>query len=123
MNQVYLKIDSFPWRSFYLSNASLQEKTDAFYEVLQEAITCLPVAYVQITEKDKPWITPALKLLINKRYEAFRCRNFALYDHFKANVQKEIIKAKEQWKSKIRSTSKQLNLWKVANILCDLKLK
>ena len=57
------------------------------------------------------------------RYEAFRCRNFALYDHFKAKVQKEIIKAKEQWKSKIRSTSKQLHLWKVANILCDLKLK
>ena len=69
----------FPWQRFYLSNQNVDEKCDIFHNCIDEAISKIPVEYVPMTDKDKPWITPFIKSLINKRYHAFRRKQFGQY--------------------------------------------
>ena len=64
-----------------------------------------------MTSKDKRWMTPMLKSLINRRYEGFRCKDFPLYLHYKGKVKEEIAHAKTKWvNSKIKSVG---GLWSV----------
>ena len=121
MRLVHNKINSYPWHLVFKSDACLQEKTDTFYAVLREALTVLPVSFVEISDNDKPWITPVLKRMINLRFESYRKRNFPVYNHLKSKVKMEISKAKSRWMSKIQT--KQMNPWKVVNILCGTKSK
>ena len=81
---------------------SLDYKCSLFHGIIDEAArSSVPVSYVQFTMKNKPWITPIVKDLINKRWMAFRCRDFARYNHLKHKVRKEILKAKIIWTKKV----------------------
>ena len=66
-----------------------------------------------IRQKTKPWITPVLLDLINKRWRAYRNQDFALYVHFKKKVKLEIIKSKKVWALKMSKTCK--GIWSVVN--------
>ena len=50
-----------------------------------------------MNERDKPSVTPLLRLLINKRWAAFRSKDWPRYKHFKEKVKHEIDKAKRIW--------------------------
>ena len=111
LNNFKRKLADFPWTNFFEANLSLDEKCEIFHEVIEDARSVIPFSYVSITSKDKPWITPVLKSLINQRYLAFRNKNFHLYFHYKQKVKTEIFKAKKNWtNSKISSAS---GLWSV----------
>jgi hypothetical protein len=83
----------------------------SFYECLYTAMSFIPSNYVTLTSSDKPWITPLLKYLIDKRWDAYRSRNWNLYTHFKIKVKKEIEKAKKAWA--VRQTQSAKHVWKV----------
>ena len=90
-----------------------------FYDMLNSAAATIPYEYVTITARDKPWITPLLKLLINKRWEAYRCQNWGLFAHHKEKVKREIIKAKRIWARENCITSK--SAWNVVNSIRNKK--
>ena len=105
------KLSEFPWTSFYNSDLSVEEKCDILHAAIDHALTMLPFTYVTMTDRDKPWMTPTLKSLINRRYEAFRCKNFPLYLHYKKKVKEEISHAKAKWvNSKIENAA---GLWSI----------
>ena len=111
INNFKAKLSEFPWTSFYRSDMSVEEKCNTFYTAIDHALSVLPFTYVTMTSKDKPWMTPMLKSLINRRYEAFRCKDFPLYHHYKGKVKEEIAHAKTKWvNSKIKSVG---GLWSV----------
>ena len=77
------KLKLQPWHHLYRSNDSIDTKCNLFYNFVTKAQASIPFNYVVLTSKDKPWITPVLKLLINHRYEAYRSgRNFPSKDGF-----------------------------------------
>lgn len=48
-----------------------------FYDRVYEALSRIPVSFVKFTPKTKPWITPVVIDLINKRWSAFRAKKFS----------------------------------------------
>lgn len=102
-----------PWQVFYRLEASIEEKCELFHGILTTALSLIPCEEVVITQNDKPWITPLIISLINKRYVAFRARNFRLYEHFKMKVKVEIRKAKQNWVQRVND--RKGNPWKIIN--------
>ena len=111
MNAFRKQLKSFPWHKFYLARLSVDDKCQIFHEVLENALSIIPCNLVEMKSSDKPWITPTLKSLINKRYEAYRQKDFNLYNHYKRKLKHEILTAKQQW---VKARNKNTNaLWKV----------
>jgi len=97
--------------SSFLNNDCVDELCHIFYAHVYAAMSFVPSDYVTLTTSDKPWITPLLKHLINKRWNAYRCKDWKLYHHFKIKVKQEIMKAKSTWARRQIKSSK--NVWKV----------
>ena len=92
-----------PWHRLYRSEESIDSKCELFYNFVHQAQNCIPYSYVQITSRDKPWITPTLKHLINVRYTAFRGGDFERYRHYKHKIKDEIVKAKAAWLERLKA--------------------
>ena len=80
----------------------------------------IPVIYVPISSKDKPWITPLVKHLIHRRWEAFRRRDFVRYQYLKELIRLKIEKAKLDWAKKLSCPS---DLWDKVNVIKSRKCK
>ena len=107
-------IQNVDWSFLDDDSTSLDFKCSLFHNIMNEAANIsIPVSYVRFTEKDKPWITPLVKDLINKRWIAFRSHDFAKYSHLKRKVRAEIVKAKILWTKQASGR----NLWKAVNML------
>jgi hypothetical protein len=97
----------------YSDQLTLDEKCTAFNNVMKHAFRqSIPCSVVTCTPKDKPWITPLVKDLINKRWRAYRRRDFHLFKHMKEKVKKEIEKSKLIWSKRIKAT----NLWRAVHV-------
>jgi len=95
-------LKSQPWQRIYQSEDSIDLKCDLFYGMVNESLKCIPFSLVRMTERDKPWITPVLKVLINLRYDSYRQGQFEKYKHYKAKIRREITKAKAAWMEKLK---------------------
>ena len=82
-----------------------------FYEIIYSALQCIPFTIVRMSGNEKPWFTPKLKLLVNRRYDAFRRRDFVMYNHYREKVKTEIRKAKSFWITKTRNQTN--SVWKI----------
>ena len=111
VKQFVNELELVDW-SFVDSSINLDDKCQKFHEHLQLAFDAsIPVNYVTFTEKTKPWITPLVKHMINERWQAYRVKNFPLYNHLKKKIKKEIDKSKLIWSKKI----KRQNVWKTVH--------
>lgn len=90
---------------------SVDDMVEEFYRLLHNCVSAIPCEFIRISKSDKPWITPVLKLLIQKRWLAFRTKNWQLYRHYKAKVQREITNAKRIWAERQRRTPK--GVWNI----------
>ena len=90
---------------------SVDKMCSRFYELLMYPLSKIPHEIVYFSPKDKPWMTPLLKLLINKRWNAYRERNWAVFQHYKMKVRSEILKAKRIWCHKQSQTTR--GLWNI----------
>ena len=72
---------------------------------------------VQITDRDKPWMTPITKLALNQKWEAYRQKNWKLFSTMKIKAKREIEKAKRIWSQNLKE--KPDRLWKLTNALND----
>ena len=91
---IYLQ--SLTWENIFMDQ-SLDECVRDFYHHLKAALNLLPVNLIKRSTKDKPWMTATIKVLINKRYKAYRQKNWPLYYHFREKVKSAIMNSKASW--------------------------
>ena len=114
VNSFVSLVASTDWSFIDNPSISLDAKCIAFHSHLENlARASIPVSTVRCSAKDKPWITPIVKDLINQRWRAYRLKNYTLYNHLKAKVKKEIEHSKLIWFHKNRVKQP----WKVVNCL------
>ena len=107
-------LNNVNWNQLYNTEASLNEKCKFFYDTTIPIFNTIPKSIVWFSPKDKPWITPVTKHLIDKRWQAYRIKNFPLYNHYKIKCKEEIQKAKKNWYSKAIRDKKK-GLWNIIN--------
>ena len=106
----FLNHNSLP--SFY-EETDVNEKCDLFIKIMTDSMCVIPKHVVYLSDSDAPWFTPFLKYLINRRWEAFRSRNWDRYNFLKAKVKSEIFRAKNQYFQKKRQSAK--GMWSFVN--------
>ena len=98
----------------FYADSDIDAKCSTFYECLKDAMSVIPQREVIITDSDAPWMSPLIKHLIDKRWEAFRAKRWNLYNSLKLKVKQEIQSAKKNlFKTKATSTK---GLWSFINI-------
>ena len=97
--------------STFKTSNSVNDMCSHLYESIYSSMCVIPYEMVTLTSRDKPWITPLLKLLLNKRWDAFRRRDWPMFYHYKSKVKDEIVKAKKFWANRHRENVS--GLWKV----------
>ena len=89
------EITKIDWSSLYKSTADIDVLCNHFHNQLNLTFEkTISISLVTYTTKDKPWINSYVKSLINRRWTAFRNRDFPLYNNLKLKVRDEIEKAK-----------------------------
>ena len=101
------------WSNFY-SRVSLDEKCEIFYRNLLNALEEIPRKEVYLTNRDAPWMTLLIKYLIDRRWEAYRSRDWSLFNVLKLKVKNAITRAKLAFVNKKKDTVK--GLWSVVNM-------
>ena len=66
--------------------ADVDDMCKRFYELFNNAQRAIPLNYVTMLSRDKPWMTPILKMLIDQQVKAYRDRNWSLFLHYKVKV-------------------------------------
>lgn len=105
------ELHEIDWINLF-GNRSLDDMCNVFYEVLYTLLARLHCDFVKRTPKDPPWMTGVIKVLINKRFEAYRSKNFQLYNHYKWKVRSAIIDSKRNWGLMM---SKKHGIWDIYN--------
>lgn len=106
------RIDSVDWSFLDDNQSTVNEKCFLFQQSIDNIVEeCIPVSYVRFSASDKPWITPVVKDLINRRWQAYRRGDLGSYNHLKIKVRDEIQKAKVLWTSKMQ----EKDVWKTVN--------
>ena len=96
------------WHAFYMSDESCELKCDFFHKVMSYFVErCIPQHIVLFTERDKPWMTPLLKLYIQKRWDSYRQHNFVAYEYWKHKVKEEISTAERKWCNRSSNRAKK----------------
>jgi len=98
-------VSNIDWQPFY-NTPSVDDKCHYFTNSIKRCMSLIPKYEVSMSSKDKTWITPLCKHLINKRWQAFRSHDFEKYNHYKSKVQEEIIKAKQLFYVKCKRSNK-----------------
>ena len=93
-------------------------KCRAFHRAFLNAQNAIPSSKVVFTHRDKPWITPVLKKMIQDRWTAYRTKNWQVFLHLKRKVRIEIMRAKQSWTDRILRRDR--HIW---NIVRDLQGK
>lgn len=119
MDKLSDAINNVDWSDFYLSN-DVDEKCEILQNTIHTVMKVIPRKTITMTSKDKEWMTPLCKFLINKRWEAFRNKDFPLYLHYREKVRNEINKCKNIWFTKCRS--KKGGLWNLVRNAAPKKL-
>jgi len=115
-----IKLSNLGFSEVY-SAPNANEKCAAFYSAFYDAMSEIPQHTVTFSSRDKQWITPILKKLIQDRWSAYRAKNWPVYYHLKQKVKTEIQRAKRTWSDKILSRDK--NPWNIVRDIQGKKLK
>ncbi|MEL7309366.1 MAG: endonuclease/exonuclease/phosphatase family protein, partial [Pseudomonadota bacterium] len=100
-------LSNLDWSFLKHNEYSVNEKCEIFHEMLNATLNAtIPAKHVTFTSNTKPWITPLVKSLINERWNAYRQKNFSIYNHLKEKVKKEIEKSKAIWAQSHRLSQK-----------------
>lgn len=100
MNRVSDFLSTINWEDTF-SDCNLDDMYHLFLKELYASLNLLPYSYVKRSSKDPPWMTSVIKVLVNKRYLAYRSKNWSLYNHFKTKVKVAIREAKRNWGNRL----------------------
>jgi len=89
------------WNHMY-SIKNVNNKCEFFQSSLQSLLKLLPTYTVTTSSRDKEWITPLCKHLINLRWKSFHEKDYVKYKHYQEKVKSEIVKSKALWADKCK---------------------
>ena len=120
LNAFLYELNQTSFTSLYNMDLSLEQKCTFFDEAVRSCFFhCIPSNSVTMTPKDKPYLTPLVKHLINLRWAAYRQRNFPLYNHLGDKIKKLLVFQKLKWAKKAHRGAKEM--WKVVSESCGSK--
>ncbi|MEL7307842.1 MAG: reverse transcriptase family protein, partial [Pseudomonadota bacterium] len=94
------------------SSNDANEQCAIFSDILNTCIqSSIPMRHVIMTQRDKEWLTPMTKSLIDERWEAYRKRDWRNYKRLKEKVRNEIKRSKRLFCEKMKQTTR--GLWKI----------
>lgn len=108
LNKVKNFLKDTSWNQIFLKD-DIDEKCHEFYMIVYSALCLLPCKKIKKSSKDKSWITPLLKSLINDRWNAFRSKDFVKYNHLKQKIKNAIVSCKQKWAKNCLQDNK--NVW------------
>lgn len=104
-------LESYDWYEL-LQESDTDKKFQIFRDTMHSLVDKhIPQSQVTMTHTDKEWLTPLTKSLINKRWEAYRTKNWPQYNYLKQKVKDEIYKCKLIWTNKLKQQKN--GLWKL----------
>jgi len=95
-----------------LFNEDVNFKVEEFYKIIMKSLSLIPQKQIALSNRDKPWMTPVLKDIITKRWNAYKSRDYNKYEHLKSKVKEEIQKSKRRYYSKLINKPKK-SVWNV----------
>jgi len=119
MNSLLNNLQLVNWN---LDELTAEDSVIRFHATLSSLLSnCIPRKTIVFSDNDKQWVTPRLKSLLNDKWRAWRNKNFPVFQHFKDKLKSEIVIAKKNWASRIRTNSK--NTWSAVNEIRGSKKK
>ena len=110
------KAVTIDWRNIVNCDDDLDAQCTKLHEeiifILHDTI---PHENIFLSAKDKCWMTPLTKKLINEKWAAYKSRNWSKFKHLKEKSRKEIFKAKALWAMKQKRSTH--GLWKMVRKL------
>lgn len=102
---------------------TMKDQTTDVNQLWRRLLSCItslvdssiPQKTVTLTSKDRYWMTPLTKLLINEKWSAYRNKDWERFQHLKMKTNAEIKKAKHLWTQKLRNSSN--GVWNVTKYL------
>ena len=85
------------------------DKCEIFYELFYNAMSVIPRREVVMHDRDKLWLTPLIKVMIEDRWEAFRAKDWSRYNRLKKKISSAIMRAKQTWADDV--LQKKSNIW------------
>ena len=111
------------WNFFKTSKVDANQLWRHLHLCIRSLIdSAIPQETVALTSKDQYWMTPLTKLLINRKWSAFRSKDWNLYHHLKSKAKEEIKKAKLLWTQKLKHSSPK-GFWNITGHLSGKKQK
>ena len=105
------------WNSFKTSEEDANQLWRRLHSCIRSLIdSSIPQETVFLTAKDQCWMTPLTKLLINRKWSAYRSKDWNLYHHLKRKAKEEIKKAKLLWTRKLKDSSPK-GFWNITSHL------
>ena len=114
--------DNIDWENLVDLNADVDLSWKALHSCIIGLLDAsIPKKRVFMTSKDKYWMTPITKMLLNEKWSAFRRKDWQKFKQLKLKVAEEIKKAKSIWASKLKRSPN--GLWKMTKHLSGRKSK
>lgn len=93
------------WTIFEDSSADLHEQTDAISGYIDFCVSAvIPTKIIKVYPNNKPWVTKELKDILNEKKRVFASGSLQNRKDMQRKINKEIYKARCQYKDKIQST-------------------
>ena len=110
------KASQFDWFSVADPAADINIQWASLYATLQSLLTeSIPQREVIMTNRDKQWMTPITKLVLDQKWEAYRRKDWKRFLFLKEKAKTEIRKAKSLWTLKMKQRPD--GLWKLTRVL------
>jgi hypothetical protein len=107
------------WCSIVDPDEDINEQWQKLHATILDLIRdAIPQNTVKMTSRDKDWMTPITKLIIQEKWEAYRHKDWKRFNYLKSKTKTEIRKAKYTrytgyaWSPKLKKSTD--GLWKLA---------
>lgn len=120
VNAFLSELNQFDLSHMYDMKLSVNEKCSILNDAVRFSfLRCIPCHSVTMSSKDKPYVTPMIKHLIDLRWDAYRRRHFPLYRHLRDKIKNMLFIEKLKWTKRAYHSPK--DMWKVVNEMTGSK--
>ena len=71
LDKLVSTLNNFDWKVL-LNDLDTENACNVFYDIFRSSLSATPRNLVNFSGREKPWITSVIKVLINKRWSAYR---------------------------------------------------
>ena len=112
LNALRNRLSQISWESILHCSMEVNEMCVAFHDSFRACImSCIPCRRIIMTSRDKEWLSPLTKSLIEERWDAYRRCDWARYKILKEKVKIEIVKSKRIYTEKMKKSTN--GIWKL----------